>query len=59
MCSSCAVDAGTMGAAVGTGISSVSLSRPYLVKTKRRSISWHSEHMKEWCSKPGTAMVSS
>jgi hypothetical protein len=30
-----------------------------LVKTKRRSISWHSEHMKEWCSKPGTSMVSS
>ncbi len=54
-----AVEAGAIGGAVCTGIGSVSLSRPCLVKTRRRSTSWHAEHMKVWCSKPGIAMVSS
>jgi hypothetical protein len=48
-----------MGGAVCIGIGSVSLSRPCLVNIRRRSTSWHAEHMKEWCSKPGTGMVSS
>ena len=34
-------------------------SRACLVKTKRRSTSWHSEHMKVRLSKPGTSIVSS
>jgi hypothetical protein len=59
MRSSWASEAGAIDGAACTGIGSVSLSRPRLVKTKRRSTSWHAEHMKVWCSKPGTAMVSS
>jgi hypothetical protein len=34
-------------------------SRAWLLKTKRRSTSWHLEHMKVRLSKPGTGIVSS
>jgi hypothetical protein len=55
MCSSCTVDAGAVGGAACIGKASVSSSRPCLVKTIRRSVTRHSEHMKVWCSKRGTA----
>ena len=58
-CSSCTVDAGTCEGSACSGMGSLSPSRSCLVNTKRRSTSWHSEHMKVWCSKPGTAIVSS
>jgi len=57
--SSCAVEAGTIGGAGCTGIVGVSLSRPCLVKTKRRSTSRQDEHMKLWCSKPRIAIACS
>jgi hypothetical protein len=53
-CSSCTIDAGTAGASACIGMCSASASRPYLVKTTRSSVAWHSEQRKVWCSKPGT-----
>src|SRR6516164_1261169 len=41
------------------GVGSAPPSRPCFVNTNRRSMSWHSEHVKVWCSKPEIPMVSS
>jgi hypothetical protein len=56
-CSSCFVGARLIRGAARMGIGGVSSSRPYRVKTSRRSVTWHSEQMKVWCSKPRTAIV--
>ena len=36
-----------------------SASRPSLMNTTRRSVTWHPEQMNVWCSTPRTATVSS
>jgi hypothetical protein len=52
------VEAGAIGGAVCSGIGSAALSRPCLVNTeRRRTISWHSEHMNVSYLKPGAAIV--
>ena len=51
----CSVDVGAVGGAGCLSPDAVSSSRPCLVKTTRRSVIWHSEQIKLWCSKPGTA----
>jgi hypothetical protein len=51
-------NAGEMSGAVCTGTGSL-VRCPTCSKTSRRSISPQAEHMKVWCSKPGTGMVSS
>ena len=53
LCSSCAPDAGVPG--FPGGIGALSSSRPCLMSSTRRSVTWHSGHMKVWCSTPGTS----
>jgi hypothetical protein len=59
VCASCAVESGTIGRAACAGIGALSLSRLCLMKTRCQLTSWHSEHLKVWCSLPRTIMVSS
>jgi len=54
VCSSCPVDAGLLSFGGSTGIGALSSTRPRLTSTTRRSVTWHSEQMKVWCSTPGT-----
>jgi hypothetical protein len=41
------------------GIGGPSASRPSLMNTARRSVTWHPEQMNVWCSTPRTGTVSS
>src|SRR3984893_10193362 len=56
-CSSCTVDARLMRGAACVGIGGPSASRPSLMNTTRRSVTWHPEQMNVWCSTPRTATV--
>src|SRR6202048_2332477 len=56
-CSSCSVDARLMRRAACMGMGGPSASRPSLMNTTRRSVTWHPEQMNVWCSTPRTATV--
>jgi hypothetical protein len=56
-CSSCPVDARLMRRAACMGMGGPSASRPSLMNTTRRSVTWHPEQMNVWCSTPRTATV--
>ena len=56
-CSSCTVDARLMRRAACMGMGGPSASRPSLMNTTRRSVTWHPEQMNVWCSTPRTATV--
>jgi hypothetical protein len=58
-CSSCTVDACLIRGAACMGMGGVSVSRPSLMNTTRRSEPWHPEQMNVWCSTPRAATVSS
>jgi hypothetical protein len=58
-CSSCTVDACLIRGAACMGMGGVSVSRPSLMNTTRRSEPWHPEEMNVWCSTPRAATVSS
>jgi hypothetical protein len=48
-----------MRRASSAGSGTLSSSRPCLVKTTRRSVTWHAEQMNVWCSQPRKHAVSS
>src|SRR3984893_14690390 len=49
-CSFCSVDARLMRRAACMGMGGPSASRPSLMNTTRRSVTWHPEQMNVWCS---------
>ena len=50
--SSCMESAGTTRGAASMCMGTLSSSRPCLVKTNRRFVTWQPEQMKVWCSQP-------
>jgi hypothetical protein len=48
-----------MRRAASAGTGTLSSSRPCLMKTTRRSVTWHPEQMNVWCSQPRKCAVSS